>query len=346
MKTSFPTSIAINHALKSAVADLETVNPWVGLGRFLSLGILFFSFVGLAWSAPNLLLMAGYSVVAGVFYAFWLICTHDAAHHTLTGWKWFDEGMSRLISYPMAWTYGTYAQIHRSHHAWNGIDLRDPERVQWTASEYEQAKPWQQWYIRHQWSVDLLVLGGIGLIAKTTWKGLHLRHQNPVLQRALLLDWVGILLVQMGLVVIAVAHDRLLHYFLFWFILERTIGCIMQARDHLEHYGMWGTSKGHLLTQLYACRNLTTPPFVSWLMGGLPDHAIHHAFPNIPFNHLPEAFDRVQVVLAQHQLPALSRGTGYIQEILRLAAEPVLIGTEAAHHPVEHPLSVSTGRHK
>lgn len=325
----------ISHSLKLAVADLEIVNPWVGLWRFLTLGILFLSFVSLAWSTPHLLLMVIYTGIAGVLYSFWLVCTHDAAHYTLTSWQWFDTGMSRLASYPMSWPYGTYAILHRLHHAWNGIDLRDPERVQWTQTEYEQAPSWQQWYVRHQWIVDILLLGGIGLIIKTTWHGWKFRHQFPALQRALLLDWIGILLIQTSLIMMAIAHSRLGNYLLFWFILERVIGLIVQTRDHLEHYGLWGTARGHLLTQLYACRNLTTLPLVSWLMGGLPDHAIHHAFPRIPFNHLPEAFQRIQTVLENYRLPAMQRGRGYISETLRLSVQPALIG--------EIPSTESTG---
>ncbi len=328
METVSSSSVPINHALKVAIADLETVNPWIGLWRFLSLGILFLSCTALALLTSDLLLLAGSSVIAGVVYAFWLICTHDAAHYTLTGWKWFDMWMPRLISYPIAWPYGTYAQLHRLHHAWNGNDLRDPERVQWTYTEYQQAKPWQQWYVRHQWIIDLLILGGVGLIAKNTWNGWRFRHHIPSLQRVLLLDWAGILLIQLGLVLVAIVHDRLGGYFLFWVILERTIGFIMQARDHLEHYGMWGTAKGHLLTQLYACRNLTTYPLVAWLMGGLPDHSIHHAFPKIPFNHLPVAFRRIQTVLAQYQLPAISRGEGYWGETIKLSFQYSLIPEE------------------
>jgi hypothetical protein len=38
--------------------------------------------------------------------------------------------MPRLLSWPMLSPYGLYAELHRLHHGWNGIDLRDPERVQ------------------------------------------------------------------------------------------------------------------------------------------------------------------------------------------------------------------------
>lgn len=325
METATTSAHALNHALRSAVADLEQVNSWAGLWRFVGIGALFLSFVGLSWSASNLLVFVSYTALAGVFYTFWLVCTHDMVHYTLTGWKWFDEWMPRLISYPMLWPHSTYAQLHRLHHAWNGIDLRDPERVQWTQAEYQQATPIQKWYVRHQWYIDIFGFGGLGLIAKTVYKGLRLRQQFPVLTRTLLWDGVGILAVQTSLTAVAIGHDRLLHYLLFWLVLERVIGILMQTRDHLEHYGLWHTDRGHQLTQLYAGRNLNTSALMAWLMGGLNTHAVHHVFPSLPFNHLSEAFDRMQVVLAQYGLPPMSCGEGYIREMLRLSAQTLLI---------------------
>ncbi|MEB3336638.1 MAG: fatty acid desaturase [Leptolyngbyaceae bacterium] len=325
METSSTSPLTVNYDLRASIADLESVNPWVGLWRFVLLGTLCLSFGILAWLSPNLFLFLSYTAIAGVIYAFWLVCTHDAAHHTLTGWQWFDEGMSRLISYPMLWPYGTYVQLHRLHHAWNGIDLRDPERVQWTMSEYQQAQPWQQWYVRHQWIIDIFGLGGFGLIAKMVSNGMRFRPLLPALQRSLLIDGLGIFVIQTSFAMIAILQGRFGHYLLFWLVLERVIGIIVQVRDHLEHYGLWNTQNGHRLTQLYACRNLNTSTWVAWLMGGLNDHAVHHAFPKIPFNHLSIAFHRIQGVLERHQLPTMSRGNGYIREALHLSSQPLFI---------------------
>lgn len=319
-------STSLTRDLRLAVMDLETVNPWQGLGRFGGLGAVVFSLAAIAWSTPSLPLFLGTTAIAGVVYAFWLICTHDATHRTLTGWQWFDAWMPRLISWPMLWPYDTYAQLHRLHHAWNGVDLRDPERVQWTVAEYQHAQPWQQWYVRHQWAIDLLVLGGAGLIVKSVLHAIHLGRQVPALHRALLWDGVGVLIVQAGFILLAISHHRLPHYLLFWVVLERVIGVLLQARDHLEHYALWGSTTGHQLTQLYACRNLETHPAVAWLVGGLNDHAIHHAFPSIPFNQLPEAFRRIEQVLQQHHLPSMARDAGYVQATLHLGTHPSLIG--------------------
>lgn len=89
---------------------------------------------------------------------------------------------------------------------------------------------------------------------------------------------------------------------------------------------MWGRTGGYQLTQLYSCRNLETYAWVGWLMGGLDYHAVHHAFPDIPFDRLPEAFERIQAILQRHGLPLMVRGKGYLPETLELSQQPSTIG--------------------
>ena len=324
--------------LQKVTADLHQVNPWAGLLRFSVLGLMFLSLVRLAWSTPNEPLFWSATTLAGLFYAFWLICTHDTAHHTLTGWTWFDTVMPRLMSWPMLWPYGLYAELHRLHHSWNGIDLPDPERVQWTEQEYQQASRLLQWYVRHQWGCDIFLLGGIGLIIKTFTKAVCFQRLVPRLRFQLLLDVTGMLLVHGVLLTLAIAQGQLLRYLLFWLILERVIGVVVQTRDHLEHYALWGKGASHQLTQLYACRNLKTNSLVAWLMGGLSYHAVHHAFPGIPFNRLPEAFQHIQGVLQQQGLPLMHLEDGYLKATHGLSRHPSLIG--------EVNRSEATGRHQ
>ncbi|MBO3464032.1 fatty acid desaturase [Aetokthonos hydrillicola Thurmond2011] len=186
---------SIAQELQQVTADLGQVNSGVGLLRFSILGWIFLSLVVLAWSASNGILFVAATMLAGVFYGFWLICTHDMTHQTLTGWKWFDSIIPRLMSWPMLWPYSIYAELHRLHHGWNGIDLRDPERVQWTWQEYQQAHPRIRWYVTHQWLCDIFILGGIGLIIKTFIRGLRFQNLLASMRRQLLLDFTGIVFV-------------------------------------------------------------------------------------------------------------------------------------------------------
>lgn len=315
--------------LTTATKDLHRVAPWPGLLRFTVLGLTFLPLVYLAWTASTCLSFVGWTVLASMLYSFWLICTHDASHHTLTGWAWFDETSARLVSWPMLWPFGTYGELHRLHHSWNARDLRDPERVQWTEQEYQHTSPLLRWYVRHQWPADILAAGGLGLIVKTFSHGLRLQTTVPRLRWQLPLDIAGIVVMQTGLITLTLAtHHSPWRYLLFWLILERTIGIGMQTRDHLEHYGLWQPGNQRLMTQLYASRNLQVWPGLGWLVGGLHYHGVHHAFPGIPFSHLPEAFRRVQLVLARHGMPPLAVDEGYLRTPLRLAKATILITPE------------------
>ena len=326
MGTDITASDKLTTELQTAIADLRQVDPLVGLFRFVTIGAIVLSLAALAWSTTDPLAFAAITAIAGIFYAFWVLCSHDMVHRTLTGWPWFETILPRLTTWPMFWPYGTYALLHRLHHGWNGIDLRDPERVQWTAAEYQQANSLLRWYVRHQWLIDIFGLGGIGLIIKTFRNGWKLRTVLPQLRSQLWFDLAGILVIQGGLLTFFSLRGEVSRYLLFWLILERTVGIIVQARDRLEHYGMWGQTGGYQLTQLYSCRNLETDPLVGWLMGGLNYHAVHHAFPDIPFNRLPAAFDRIQAVLQRHNLPLMVQGKGYLHETLELVQQPSTIG--------------------
>ena len=343
----------LNDDLRAAIADLTPINPWKGLMRFGGLGSIFLSLVGLAWFFQGSMLIGNgvfktgvfcfTTAIAGVVYALWLICTHDMVHHTLTGWSWFDTVMPRLVSWPMVWPYSLYAELHRLHHGWNGIDLRDPERVQWTLAEYEATIPLLRWYVCHQWWIDIVLLGGIGLILKTFAQALRLQPVVPRLRQQLRIDSAGILAVQGIMITLAIWQHQLLAYLLFWLILERVIGMILQTRDHLEHYGLWGKAHSYQLTQLYACRNLRVPDWVNGVMGGLPYHGIHHAFPELPFNRLPEAFERLQAVLQRYGLPAMVLDPGYRKTTWQLSQHPTLIGAVVTTPTVD---GTGTGRNR
>lgn len=308
-----------NQVLQETVADLRSVNFWTGLGRFVLLGFFVLGCITLAWTTNAEISFWGWTAVAGVFYAFWLICTHDAIHHTLLGWPIVEETLARIISWPMLWPVGVYSELHRLHHGWNGLDLRDPERIQWTEQEYQQASPLVQWYMRHQWVIDIFVLGGLGIVVKTLMGGRRFQELLPRLRFQLLSDLLGMGIVQACLItVVILSQASVLRYLLFWLCLERVIGVIAQTRAHLEHYGLWQRVGGHQLTQLYSSRNLHTSRWFGWLIGGLNYHAIHHAFPDIPFDQLPEAYGRIETVLAKRGMPPLAMEVGYVSGVRRL----------------------------
>lgn len=311
--------------LCAAVADL--LRPPTAFERALALlrlGLLMAVLTGCCWwfwllpaGLPALLIL----LVAGGAYALLLIASHEMVHGTLLGWPRLERVLGCLLGWPMAWPYNTYARLHRLHHGWNAIDPRDPERTQVLPAERQRAGPLRRWVHRHLLVWRTLVLAGIGLIADTAWKGWRLQAVDPGLTAARWLDGLGVTLVQAALLAMASAHGVLVRYLLFWLVLERVIGAIVQARGLVEHHGLWRHQSSPLLSQLYGSRTVRAGAWLNALMGGLPHHSAHHAFPAIPSSRLPLASARVAAVLVAHGQPPVPSVAGYGAALALLGAD-------------------------
>lgn len=304
--------------LREAVADLGSVNRPLTLLRIGGLAALLLATVWLSWRAKEPLPMLAAALLAGVAYALLLIGTHEAVHGTLLGMPRVEFALSCLISWPMAWPFATYASLHLLHHRWNGRDPRDPERTEPLPTERREAGPLRRWQQHHPLLARALVLGGLGLIASTYGHGVRLRGEDRRLAGRLAIDATGSLLMQAALLSLAISQGVLGRYLLFWLVLERAIGAIVQSRGVIEHQGLWRSGENHLLTQLYATRTVGTTAWLNLLMGGLPHHAAHHAFPAIPFQQLPLATQRIEARLNEAGRPALPRAGSYREALAGL----------------------------
>lgn len=314
---------SINRALAIAVADLHgppTVRERLAAGlRLIALGLGLALGAALYWllppGAPGLLAL----VVAGVFYALLLIASHEMVHGTLLGWPSFEVGLGCVLSWPMAWPFATYSRLHRLHHRWNGLDGRDPERTQPLPQDPSPLGSMGSWLRRHPFSGRCLLLGGVGLILDTAWKGWLLRGVDPLLHGARRLDGLGVTLLHGCLLLLVIRQGVLWRYLCFWIVLERVIGAIVQYRGLVEHHGLWpeGAARGGAwawpprLRQLATSRDVAAARWLNALMGGLPHHSAHHAFPAIPAARLPEASGRLAAVLAAHAWPLPARLSSY-----------------------------------
>jgi fatty acid desaturase len=300
------------------VVDLDTVNRSLTLLRLGGLVALLLTTAWLSWQTAEPLPMLAAALLAGAAYALLLIGTHEAVHGKLLGMPRLEFALSCLISWPMAWPFATYASLHLLHHRWNGRDPRDPERTEPLAAEQFAAGPLRRWQQRHPLVARALGHGGLGLIASTYGHGVRLRGEDHRLTRRLALDVTGSLLLQTALLALALSQGVLGRYLLFWLVLERAIGVIVQSRGVIEHHGLWGSGDNHLLTQLYATRSVGAAAWLNLLMGGLPHHAAHHAFPAIPFHQLPLASQRIEAVLNEAGRPALPRAENYLKAVAEL----------------------------
>jgi len=312
--------------LGRVVQDLQTTVPLPGLLRYFSSVSIMFLSLALAY---NLTLSdAGFYVfaaIAGVFFAAAAVTTHDAIHHTLTGIGWFDEISARVATWGVLWPHGTYSELHKLHHKMNGVDLRDPERVTYTRSEYEEAGSLKKFLIRHQLLIAVFVSGGIGMILGHLFRARGFLRQSKALKRQLAIDVVGILSINGLLYGLAAANGQLIKAVILYIIVERIGGGLLQLRAHVEHYGLGGKRGNYFSTQLHACRNIETNATMSWLFNGLNYHSIHHAFPKVPFYHLEEAHHRMTSTLATEGAEQMPQTRGYLMTFSSLSKKMQLL---------------------
>jgi fatty acid desaturase len=329
---------ALDRALARAVADLQgppsAAERVAAIGRLLALALAFgVGAAGYGLRPADLMGLAAL-MLASVAYALLLIASHEMAHGTWLGWRGLEFGLGCLLSWPLAWPFATYARLHRLHHRWNGGDSRDPERTQALPDDPLPPTPLGHWLRHHPFAVRCLLLGGVGLIFDTAWNGWRLRTVDPHLAWARRLDGAGVILLQTGLLVVAIRQGAMLRYLLGWLVLERVVGGIMQYRGLVEHHGLWHNAGGRSsalpqrLRQLATTRDVASGPGLNALLGGLPHHSTHHAFPSLPSPRLPEASARLQAVLMAHGWPLPRRVGGYGEGLEDrvgdgLVAEPV-----------------------
>lgn len=307
--------------LNRAISDLQTTRPGPGLWRYFSSLSMMFLSLAIAFqydlSQPMFYMSA---VLGGLFFAACAVTTHDAIHHTLTGVGWFDEISARIATWAVFWPHGVYSELHKLHHKMNGVDMRDPERVTYTAREYESAGPARKFLIRHQLWIAVFISGGIGMIFGHLWRASGFIKQSRSLRRELAADIIGILAVNGVIYGLAAAHGQLGKAIVLYIIVERIGGGLLQFRAHIEHYGLAGKRENYFSTQLHACRNIQTNSLMSWLFNGLNFHSIHHAFPKVPFYHLEEAHKRMTQLLTNEGAEPMPQERGYLKTFWALAS--------------------------
>jgi fatty acid desaturase len=305
-------------ALHAAIAGLLDVEPGPGLRRTIFNVVVLNALLYATFQVEPLPGFVAMAVVTGLFYSSVMMTSHDAIHHTLTGWAWFDEVLPRVLSYFVFWPHGVYSELHKQHHRLNGRDLADPERPTPSREEYERAGKFGRWRLRNRWWLALFVYGGFGMILRHALEGLRQARTDKRMRRLVLIDIAGIAAAASVTIAVIVYAGVTWRYALYLLVVERVIGFFQQLRSHLEHYGLHGAQGTIVETRLYNCRNVMTSKLGSQFFNGLNYHSVHHAFPRVPFYHLAEAHARVARVCEDAGRP-LPTGKGYARTVAELA---------------------------
>ena len=334
MATSPQAPIVKPGELTRALADLHVVKPWPGVVRTLLTVPTILLCFALALTTQSIWVFLAAGLFGALLLATIAITTHDAIHHTLTGWAWFDEILPRLVSYPVLWPHGIYSELHKIHHKMNGQDLEDPERMQWTQEEYENASFFGKWAFRNQFFLAVFVLGGFGFIFEHFMQGVKFGRRSKAVRRALAQDLVAIVLVNVTIYTLMSYANLSLQYFMFYLLLERVGGGILQFRAYIEHYGLWGKQANYFETQIFTCRNIKTNNLMSLYFNRLNFHSVHHAFPTVPFYNLPEAHRRLTAIYCEKGSP-LIEDDGYLKTAVQLARAPRYIPIAPESFPLK-----------
>lgn len=278
--------------LAKIVARMSEISPSQGIAHALIHSLVFVGLAGASavfWQHDMRLAITA-AIPMAIVYTAILVTTHDCIHRSYTGIRSFDDYWPLIWSWLIYWPHRTYAEIHRIHHAMLGNNLDDPERPTFLKSEFEQAGLIKRWYIRHQWLVNIFVLGGIGFIVKHWQVAYRFRHRFPHLKNAMKRDAIGLGITSGIQWIVYVYFDCFTEYLMTFFIIERIAGGLLQLRALAEHYGLWEGRHGELTyRQAMSCRNIKAGWLGRWLFNDLCFHSIHHVYPSIPWYKLGEA---------------------------------------------------------
>jgi len=278
--------------LAKALAKMSEVSPTQGLLHAFIHTVMFVGLVSaifVFWKRDARL--AVMATIPFVFvYTAILVTAHDCMHRTYTGLKWFDDYWPVYWTAMMYWPHRTYSEIHKLHHGMLGRDFDDPERPTFLRSEYESAGWMKRWYIRHQWLINIFILGGIGFICKHWLLGRRLADKYPQVRTAMRRDAVAILLIVPLNVGLAIYFDHFWGFFSSFVMAERIGGGLLQLRGLVEHYGLWDAKGADVVRrQAMSARNVRAGWFFRWIFNDLCFHSIHHVYPSIPWYKLGEA---------------------------------------------------------
>ena len=209
-----------------------------------------------------------------------LIALHEAAHGLLSPVRWVNDVMGVAVGVFGLLSLSLYRAAHHAHHAYLATE-RDEELWPFV----HPASP--RWARRLAAFIELtcgLLFTPFLFLRAFLRRGTVIR--NPAIRRRIWIETIGIFAFW-GLVVGAVACWDLWKFWLFMYVVPAWIaGNTQSLRKYIEHMGVTGS------TALSATRSVQpsgwTGRFISLMLFHEPFHGIHHKYPRLPHQTLPE----------------------------------------------------------
>ncbi len=104
--------------------------------------------------APNLVLQGICSAFAGIFIGILFVVAHDAAHQSLTPYRWLNGLLGRIAMLPSLHAFSLWQIVHnQTHHRWTNLAPKDYVWTPLSMPEFNDLSPFQQWKYRFYRSV-------------------------------------------------------------------------------------------------------------------------------------------------------------------------------------------------
>lgn len=226
--------------------------------------------------APALLALA---FLLFSLYAPYHECTHQTAFRT----KWLNTLWGQLLGVPYGYSLGMHKAFHFTHHRKTNRE-GDPEKG-FSLPPMPGRLGFQAVFAGALGSLVPLHSLVLAVVPPRLWDRVEAGWTAPAARprlawecRAMALCWIA------GVSALAVFHPVFLAEFLAVLVLARIIHGVVTVTEHEEM-----PAEGD---QLARTRSVRTNAVFRWFWWNMNFHAIHHAWPAIPWHALPEAHAR------------------------------------------------------
>ncbi|WP_171099564.1 fatty acid desaturase [Ruegeria sp. HKCCD7255] len=208
----------------------------------------------------------------GVLLVFLFTLSHECTHKTPFRSGWLNEVVGHLVSIPIALPFTWFRYYHLAHHKWTNDPEKDPElggkpRPDNWPSLLIYLSGWPYW----SGMAKTLVLNALGRIDAPFLPSRQ--HRAMRIEARLLLTLYA-----------AAGLSLFFSPLLFWiWILPVLVGQPALRLYLLAEHGLCPP----VANMLENSRTTFTNRIIRFLAWNMPYHAEHHAFPNVPFHHLP-----------------------------------------------------------
>ncbi len=208
----------------------------------------------------------------GIALVFLFTLSHECTHKTPFRTGWVNEVVGHLVAVAIALPFVWFRYFHLAHHKWTNHPEKDPELG---------GKPRP-----NDWRSLTLYLSGWPYwkgMAQVLWQNAFAEIDAPYLperQHKAMRFEARVLLAIYALALISLLFSSAL----FWlWVLPLVVGQPFLRLYLLAEHGLCPP----VANMLENSRTTFTNRFVRFLAWNMPYHAEHHAFPNVPFYHLP-----------------------------------------------------------